>query len=64
MNIVIKSIDSFASCIVRGLLTVVHLTAGTHMVFFALNIVEALGLLMLFKPFLAEKKKRHSDQLH
>ncbi|KAG4971006.1 hypothetical protein JHK84_037098 [Glycine max] len=37
---------------------------GTHMVFFALNIVEALGLLMLFKPFLVEKNKTHSNQLH
>ena len=37
---------------------------GTHMVFFVLNIVEALGILMLFKPFLVEKKKTHSNQLH
>ncbi|XP_006594344.1 protein ZINC INDUCED FACILITATOR-LIKE 1 isoform X2 [Glycine max] len=37
---------------------------GTHMVFFALNIVEALGLLMLFKPFLVEKNKTHLNQLH
>ncbi|KAK7343001.1 hypothetical protein VNO80_25962 [Phaseolus coccineus] len=37
---------------------------GTHMVFFVLNIVQALGLLMLFKPFLVEKKKTHTDQLH
>lgn len=34
------------------------------MVFFVLNIVEALGILMMFKPFLVEKKKTHSDQLH
>lgn len=27
--------------------------AGTHMVFFILNVVEFLGLLMTFKPFLA-----------
>ena len=31
------------------------------MVFFVLNIVEAVGLLMMFKPFLGEKKK--PDQL-
>ncbi|XP_020240497.1 protein ZINC INDUCED FACILITATOR-LIKE 1 isoform X2 [Cajanus cajan] len=37
---------------------------GTHMVFSILNIVEGIGILMLFKPFLAEKKKTHSDQLH
>ncbi|BAT89599.1 hypothetical protein VIGAN_06059100 [Vigna angularis var. angularis] len=34
---------------------------GTHVVFFVLNIVEAFGLLMMFKPFLGEKKK--PDQL-
>ncbi|XP_047172474.1 protein ZINC INDUCED FACILITATOR-LIKE 1-like, partial [Vigna umbellata] len=34
---------------------------GTHMVFFVLNIAEAVGLLMIFKPFLGEKKK--PDQL-
>jgi len=45
-------------------LTDVHLFAGTHMVFFVLNIVEALGLLMMFKPFLVEKKKMHTNQLH
>ncbi|KAK2407550.1 protein ZINC INDUCED FACILITATOR-LIKE [Trifolium repens] len=39
---------------------------GAHMVFFFLNLVEGLGILMLFKPFLGEKKKKktHSDQLH
>ncbi|WJX87325.1 hypothetical protein P8452_69531 [Trifolium repens] len=37
---------------------------GTHMVFFFLNIVEGLGILMMFKPFLGEKKKTQSDQLH
>ncbi|WJX87380.1 hypothetical protein P8452_69582 [Trifolium repens] len=36
---------------------------GTHMVFFFLNLVEVLGILMMFKPFLGEKKKTHSDQL-
>ncbi|QCD85764.1 MFS transporter [Vigna unguiculata] len=36
---------------------------GTHMVFFFLNIVEAIGLLMMFKPFLVEKKKTNIDQL-
>ncbi|KAK4285263.1 hypothetical protein QN277_001989 [Acacia crassicarpa] len=35
---------------------------GTHLVFFALNLVELLGLLMMFKPFLAEKKKTASEQ--
>jgi len=34
------------------------------MVFFVLNIIEAVGIIMLFKPFLAEKKKTPSDQLH
>ncbi|KAK7343003.1 hypothetical protein VNO80_25964 [Phaseolus coccineus] len=37
---------------------------GTNMVFFVLNIIEAVGIIMMFKPFLAEKKKTHSDQLH
>ncbi|XP_054817022.1 protein ZINC INDUCED FACILITATOR 1-like [Prosopis cineraria] len=37
---------------------------GSHMVFFVLNLVEALGVLMMFKPFLAEKKKTPSQQLH
>ncbi|WJX93052.1 hypothetical protein P8452_74622 [Trifolium repens] len=37
---------------------------GTHMVFFFLNLVEGLGILMMFKPFLGEKKKTQSDQLH
>ncbi|XP_015936834.1 protein ZINC INDUCED FACILITATOR-LIKE 1 isoform X1 [Arachis duranensis] len=37
---------------------------GPHMVFFALNIVEAVGILMLFKPFLAEKKKTQRVQLN
>ncbi|CAJ1977971.1 unnamed protein product [Sphenostylis stenocarpa] len=37
---------------------------GTHMVFFVLNIVEVVGILMMFKPFFAEKKKTPSDQLH
>ncbi|RDY13684.1 Protein ZINC INDUCED FACILITATOR-LIKE 1, partial [Mucuna pruriens] len=37
---------------------------GTHLVFFALNIVEGLGILLLFKPFLVEKKKTESNQLH
>ncbi|PON59737.1 hypothetical protein PanWU01x14_157940 [Parasponia andersonii] len=26
--------------------------AGTHMVFFILNVVEAIGVIMTFKPFL------------
>ncbi|KAL9298254.1 hypothetical protein ACSQ67_024150 [Phaseolus vulgaris] len=37
---------------------------GTNMVFFVLNIIEAIGIIMMFKPFLAQKKKTHSDQLH
>ncbi|PNX93909.1 protein zinc induced facilitator-like 1-like, partial [Trifolium pratense] len=37
---------------------------GTHMVFFFLNLVEGLGILMMFKPFLGEKKKTQLDQLH
>ncbi|XP_045800504.1 protein ZINC INDUCED FACILITATOR-LIKE 1-like isoform X2 [Trifolium pratense] len=37
---------------------------GTHMVFFFLNLVEGLGILMMFKPFLGKKKKAQSDQLH
>ncbi|WVZ03631.1 hypothetical protein V8G54_024437 [Vigna mungo] len=37
---------------------------GTHMMFFVLNMVEAVGLLMMFKPFLVGKKKTHTDQLH
>ncbi|RDY13686.1 Protein ZINC INDUCED FACILITATOR-LIKE 1, partial [Mucuna pruriens] len=36
---------------------------GTHMVFFVLNLVEGLGILLMFKPFLVEKKKTPSDQL-
>ncbi|KAI9115297.1 hypothetical protein K1719_013616 [Acacia pycnantha] len=36
---------------------------GPHMVFFVLNLVAALGVLMMFKPFLAEKKKTPSEQL-
>ncbi|KAI9115438.1 hypothetical protein K1719_013757 [Acacia pycnantha] len=31
---------------------------GTHLVFFMLNLVEALGVLMTFKPFLAERKEQ------
>ncbi|XP_061338515.1 protein ZINC INDUCED FACILITATOR-LIKE 1-like isoform X2 [Gastrolobium bilobum] len=37
---------------------------GTHTVFLVLNVVEILGILMMFKPFLSEKKKTHTDQLH
>ncbi|KAI9115322.1 hypothetical protein K1719_013641 [Acacia pycnantha] len=37
---------------------------GPHMVFFVLNLVAALGVLMMFKPFLAEKKKTPSERLH
>ncbi|XP_054816244.1 protein ZINC INDUCED FACILITATOR-LIKE 1-like isoform X2 [Prosopis cineraria] len=31
---------------------------GTHLVFFMLNLIEALGVLMMFKPFLAERKEQ------
>ncbi|KAI5421005.1 hypothetical protein KIW84_044734, partial [Lathyrus oleraceus] len=37
---------------------------GSHVVFFFLNVVEGIGILMMFKPFLGEKKKTLSDQLH
>ncbi|XP_028803352.1 protein ZINC INDUCED FACILITATOR 1-like isoform X3 [Neltuma alba] len=36
---------------------------GSHLVFFILNLIEALGVLMMFKPFLAEKKTTPSEQL-
>ncbi|KEH15401.1 zinc induced facilitator-like protein, partial [Medicago truncatula] len=36
---------------------------GTQMVFFFLNLVEGLGILLMFKPFLGEKKKTNSDEL-
>ncbi|KAI9115417.1 hypothetical protein K1719_013736 [Acacia pycnantha] len=35
---------------------------GSHLVFFFLNLVEALGVVMMFKPFLAEKKTTPSQQ--
>jgi len=60
---IIRGLCCFARCI-TWYLTIVHLTAGTHMVFFFLNLVEGLGILMMFKPFLGEKKKTHLDQLH
>lgn len=37
---------------------------GTHMVFFVLNIAGGLGVLLMFTPFLTEKKKTPSQQLH
>ncbi|KAJ1392851.1 MFS transporter superfamily [Sesbania bispinosa] len=37
---------------------------GTHMVFLALNVVEGLGVLLMFKPFLSVKKKTPREQLH
>ncbi|XP_058766678.1 protein ZINC INDUCED FACILITATOR-LIKE 1-like [Vicia villosa] len=40
------------------------LLPGTQMVFFFLNLVEALGIILMFKPFLGEKKKTNSDTLH
>ncbi|KAK7322511.1 hypothetical protein VNO77_25894 [Canavalia gladiata] len=36
---------------------------GTHLVFFCLNVVEGLGVLLMFKPFLSIKKTA-SAQLH
>jgi len=45
-------------------LTIAHLTAGTQMVFFFLNLVEGLGILLMCKPFLGEKKKTNSHELH
>ncbi|XP_027340494.1 protein ZINC INDUCED FACILITATOR-LIKE 1-like [Abrus precatorius] len=36
---------------------------GTHLVFFSLNVVEGLGVLLMFKPFLSIKKTS-SEQLH
>jgi hypothetical protein len=42
----------------------VHLTAGTHMVFFILNVAGGLGVILMFTPFLTEKKKTPSEQLH
>lgn len=41
-----------------------HLTAGTHVVFLAMNVVEGLGVLLMFKPFLSVKKETPSEQLH
>ncbi|XP_058745715.1 protein ZINC INDUCED FACILITATOR-LIKE 1-like [Vicia villosa] len=40
------------------------LLPGTQMVFFFLNLVEALGIILMFKPFLGEKKKTNSVTLH
>lgn len=37
-------------------LIVVHSIAGPHVVFFGLNVVEVLALLLTFKPFLTERK--------
>ncbi|XP_039685489.1 protein ZINC INDUCED FACILITATOR-LIKE 1 isoform X2 [Medicago truncatula] len=37
---------------------------GTQMVFFFLNLVEGLGILLMCKPFLGEKKKTNSHELH
>ncbi|CAJ2638645.1 unnamed protein product [Trifolium pratense] len=37
---------------------------GTHMVFFILNVAGGLGVLLMFTPFLTEKKKTPSKQLH
>ncbi|CAL0333629.1 unnamed protein product [Lupinus luteus] len=34
---------------------------GTHMLFFIMNVVEALGVVMMFKPFLGEKSTTPSQ---
>jgi hypothetical protein len=44
-------------------LTVDHSSAGPHLVFFVLNVIEGLALLLTFKPFLTERKTP-SEQLH
>lgn len=31
-----------------------HYIAGSHMVFFILNVIEGIGVLLTFKPFLVE----------
>ncbi|XP_058753920.1 protein ZINC INDUCED FACILITATOR-LIKE 1-like [Vicia villosa] len=36
---------------------------GTHVVFLVLNIVEGLGVILMFKPFLGEKKEKPMEQL-
>jgi hypothetical protein len=41
----------------------VHWTAGTHMVFFILNVAGGLGVILMFTPFLTEKKKTPSEPL-
>ncbi|RDX63321.1 Protein ZINC INDUCED FACILITATOR-LIKE 1, partial [Mucuna pruriens] len=37
---------------------------GTHVVFLSLNVVEGLGVLLMFKPFLSIKNKTPSEELH
>ncbi|XP_020202502.1 protein ZINC INDUCED FACILITATOR-LIKE 1 isoform X1 [Cajanus cajan] len=37
---------------------------GTHVVFLALNFVEGVGVLLMFKPFLSVKEKTQPEQLH
>lgn len=45
-------------------LTERNLSAGPHMVFFLLNLIAFLGVLLMFKPFMGEKKKKEpSEQL-
>ncbi|KAL2337320.1 hypothetical protein Fmac_011766 [Flemingia macrophylla] len=36
---------------------------GTHAVFLALNVIEGVGVLLMFKPFLSVKEKTQSEQL-
>ncbi|XP_057451625.1 protein ZINC INDUCED FACILITATOR-LIKE 1-like isoform X2 [Lotus japonicus] len=37
---------------------------GPHLVFFVLNVIEVLGVLLTLKPFLTVKKDSPSEQLH
>nr|KJB47060.1 hypothetical protein B456_008G008900 [Gossypium raimondii] len=41
---------------------VVSFLPGDQMVFFALNVVQFIGLLLTFKPFLAEPYQREYHQ--
>lgn len=40
-----------------------YITVGTHVVFLVLNIVEGVGVILMFKPFLGEKKEKPMEQL-
>lgn len=41
-----------------------YFLSGTHVVFLAMNVVEGLGVMLMFKPFLSVKKETPSEQLH